>query len=239
MDVKYYSSLLRSVLGIKPVREWAKHTKVAFPGGLLVLVLVVGAFRAPAVLGSIAGLHKQTAADVLITRAADLKHAFKRVDVVAADEIEPLARVIREYRNDDRLARRVATALVRESRRAGVQPDILMAVLLVENPWINPAAKSPVGALGLMQVMPGHRGQWKACPNSLEDIESNICYGAQIFRSYLREEHGRVESALLRYNGCVRGTNTPICRDYPTAVFARAGRATLMRRSTRLATASD
>jgi soluble lytic murein transglycosylase-like protein len=78
-----------------------------------------------------------------------------------------------------------------------------------------------------MQVMPGHRGQWKKCPNSLDDIESNICYGAQIFRSYLRQENGHVEAALLRYNGCVKGTNTPNCHEYPKAVFARVGRATM------------
>src|SRR5205085_3422182 len=147
----------------------------------------------------------------------------QKVDGLYITEVAPLARVITAYRDDQRLARRVATALVKEGRRARVSPDILLAVLLVENPWINPSARSPVGARGLMQVMPGHRGQWKACPESLDEIESNICYGAQIFRSYLQEEHGEVESALLRYNGCVHGTNTPNCRAYPTAVFARAG----------------
>jgi soluble lytic murein transglycosylase-like protein len=147
--------------------------------------------------------------------------------------------VITNYRDDARLARRIATALVKEGRRAGVAPDILLAVLLVENPWINPSAQSPVGARGLMQVMPGHRGQWRACPNSLDDIESNICYGAQIFRAYLKEEHGHVEAALLRYNGCVHGTNTPNCREYPSAVFARAGRATLLSRRPLQNDASD
>ena len=239
MDIRYYGSLLRSVMGLRPVREWPTRLKKAFPGALLVVVLVVAAFRAPGALGSIAAFHNRSAADLLIGRAAELKHAFRRVDVVAADQVEPLARVIREYRNDDRLARRIATALVREGRRAGVQPDILMAVMLVEDPWIDPGVRSPVGAQGLMQIMPGHRGQWKACPVSLEDIESNICYGAQIFKSYLQEEHGQVESALLRYNGCVRGTNTPNCREYPMAVFARAGRATLMRRSARVVSLSD
>ena len=30
-------------------------------------------------------------------------------------------------------------------------------------------------------------------------------------------------AALLRYNGCVRGTNTPDCHRYPSRVLARAG----------------
>jgi soluble lytic murein transglycosylase-like protein len=115
---------------------------------------------------------------------------------------------------------------VREGRRANLSPDILLAVLLVENPWINPAARSPVGARGLMQVMPLHEGNWRRCPKSLDGIESNICYGAQIFRQYVREEGGQVERALLRYNGCVNATNTPNCHvAYPAAVFANVQRA--------------
>lgn len=228
MEVRYLGNLLRSVLGVRPVREWPVRVAVAFPGAILAIALTVAAFRAPGALGSIAGLHDRSAADELMARAAHINTALKKVDVVYADEVAPLARVLRAYRDDERLARRVATALVREGRRANVAPDILLAVLLVENPWINPSARSSVGARGLMQVMPGHRGQWKACPNSLDDIESNICYGAQIFRSNLQETHGNVEAALLRYNGCVNGTNTPNCHEYPAAVFARAGRATLL-----------
>ena len=239
MGIGYYATLLRSVLGIKPVREWRVRVAAVFPGAILGLALVVAAFRAPGALGSIAGLNNQTAADELIARASLVDHALKRVDVLYANDVDPLARVITEYRNDPRLARRIATALVKEGRRARVEPDILLAVMLVENPWINPSAVSPVGARGLMQIMPGHRGQWKACPNSLDGIESNICYGAQIFRSYLNETHGSVETALLHYNGCVHGTNTPNCRDYPAAVFARAGKATLMRHSQRVMQSAD
>lgn len=224
--IRYFGRLLRSVLGIKPVREWPIRAAYAFPGGVLAIALLFTGFRAPAVLGFATATRTPT--DHLLLRASEISNAFNRVDHVYEDEIQPLARVLITYRDDARLARRVATALVREGRRAGVKPDILLAVLLVENPWINPSARSPVGARGLMQVMPGHRGQWRACPASLEDIESNICYGAQIFRAYLRETNGHVESALLRYNGCVRGTNTPNCHEYPRAVFARVQRVTML-----------
>ena len=137
------------------------------------------------------------------------------------------------YKNDPRLVRRIATALVTESRRSNVSPDILLAVLLVENPWLDPDARSPVGARGLMQVMPLHRGHWKACPQDLDSIEGNICYGAQIFRDYVRVSDGDMEKALLRYNGCVNGTNTPNCGNYPNTVFARAGRAAFLSKSAR------
>jgi hypothetical protein len=225
MEFRYFCTLVGSVLNIKPVREWKVRPAVSVPAGMLALAFLFGAFRAPGAIGSIADFRNRTPTDHLILRASQVDHALENVDRVYEGEVEPLARVIMQYRSDERLANRVATALVRESRRAGLSPDIMLAVLLVENPWIDPSARSSVGARGLMQIMPGHRGNWKACPVSLDEIESNICYGAQIFRQYMREEDGQVDRALLRYNGCVLGTNTPNCHLYPQAVFARVSRA--------------
>lgn len=230
MELRYFAKLLRSVFGVRPVHEWRVRPAVALPSALLATALVVTAFRVPGAIGRDAGLKNRTPIDLMMLRARSAEYALGSVDAVAASQVEPLAHVVKTYRNDERLARRVATALVKESRRTGIKPEVLLAVLLVENPWIEPSAKSPVGATGLMQVMPGHRGQWKACPISLEGIESNICYGAQIFRAYLRETGGNVETALLRYNGCVKGTNTPNCHQYPAMVLARATRATALAR---------
>jgi soluble lytic murein transglycosylase-like protein len=229
MGLRYYLRLLRSVFGIKPVSEWQTRAAVAFPGVLLILALFVAAFRQPGT--AFGAFEPRTQTDRLIASANHMKFALKGVDEVYEEEVQPMERTILRYRNDERLARRVATALVREGHRAGLAPDILLAVMLVENPWINPDARSPVGARGLMQVMPGHKGKWKACPPSLDDIESNICYGAQIFKDYLRQT-GNVETALLRYNGCVRGTNTPNCHLYPSRVFARVSKPASVRRPT-------
>lgn len=142
--------------------------------------------------------------------------------------VAPIERVLRSYRDDQALASRVARSLVREARAVDVEPRLLLAVLLVENPWLDPDARSSVGAIGLMQVMPLHRGQWPGCAADLETIESNICHGARIFAHYFASEDGDIERALLRYNGCVRGTNTPDCHTYPQHVFARAGKASVL-----------
>ena len=104
---------------------------------------------------------------------------------------------------------------------------MLLAVLLVENPALEPKARSFVGAVGLMQVMPFHAGEWRPCAPDLEDVDANVCHGARIFAHYLGATNGDLDRALLRYNGCVKGTNTPDCGRYPTRVFARAGRASL------------
>ena len=229
MDLRYYLKLTGQVLGIRPVREWRARAAFAFPVVLLVAALFLAAFRSPGnVLGAI---ELRTPTARLSVKAGMDARALRGFDKLSEDHVKPLEKVILRYRNDERLARRIATALVREGHRAGLAPDILLGVMLVENPWINPSARSPVGARGLMQVMPGHQGKWRACPNSLDDIESNICYGAQIFRDYLRQT-GNVEKALLRYNGCVNGTNTPNCHLYPLQVFARVAKPSSFRQPT-------
>lgn len=165
--------------------------------------------------------------ETMIGRATEMEHRLKDVERVYERDVAPLETVLLDYRKDQALARRIAISLVREGARTDVEPSLLLAVLLVENPWLDAHATSPVGARGLMQVMPFHRGAWGDCAPRLDDVEANICHGARIFASYLKASKGDVDRALLRYNGCVTGSNTPDCHLYPSRVYARAGRAVL------------
>ena len=160
----------------------------------------------------------------LTERARGAVELFKNVEGYYDAEVAPLQRVLEHYRAPETLARRVAVALVREGRRVDVDPRLLLAVMLVENPDLDTTATSVVGARGLMQIMPLHRGEWKACKGGFVTIDANICYGARIFAWNLRQSGGNIEQALLRYNGCVRGTNTPDCQLYPQHVYTRASR---------------
>jgi len=139
-------------------------------------------------------------------------------------EVRPtLERYFARFNSDPVLVRRVARAVMREAERQKVAPSLIAAVLITENTTLKPTATSSVGALGLMQVMPMHAGQL-GCPSAnLADVDSNICHGTRILALNL----GRTKTstaALLRYNGCVRGANTPDCHRYPGKVLARAGR---------------
>jgi hypothetical protein len=201
------------------------------PGSMAIAGLVL------IILGGTAAVHggnrslaaRVAAVDGLEARAQHVSGLFDGVEDLYAEQVEPIERVLLGYRSDDpQLVRRVAVALVREARRTQLEPRLLLAVLLVENPWIDPGAASPVGAQGLMQVMPFHRGQWKPCAPRLDDIDANICHGARIFAWNLKASKGNIDKALLRYNGCVRGTNTPDCHQYPNHVYARAGRASVL-----------
>jgi hypothetical protein len=201
------------------------------PGRRVLMLGTTGAvlLGAAAVNGSEQPGDASVSPDALTERARHVGALLGMVDDYHAEHIAPLERVLLGYRSDDpQLVRRIAVSLRREAQRTGLEPRLLLAVLLVENPWLDPNARSPVGAQGLMQVMPFHRGSWKPCAPRLDDIESNICHGASIFAAYLQQERGNVDRALLRYNGCVRGTNTPDCHQYPNHVYARAGRASLL-----------
>lgn len=151
-----------------------------------------------------------------------------RVDRYYRDEVEPVERMLEPYHRDGDWVRRIALALVREAHHTGLDSRALASVLLVENPWLDPDAVSPVGAVGLMQVMPMHAGGWGCVSTDLEAVEVNICHGARIFAAYLAR-HGDLDRALLAYNGCVKGTNTPDCHMYPNHVYSRAGRAAMER----------
>src|SRR5690606_12687338 len=114
---------------------------------------------------------------VLEERAALVGAAYEKVERSYEEDVAPIERVLLQYRNEPELVRRIAVSLTRAGRANGIEPRLLLAVLLVENPWLNPGAESFMGARGLMQVMPMHRGQW-GCGDSLEDVDSNICHGA-------------------------------------------------------------
>ena len=133
------------------------------------------------------------------------------------EHVEPVEKVLRRRGLSEARARKISWPLVQESYRRGVDPATTAAILLVESEG-NPNARSSVGARGLMQVMPLWVGHWRSCGRDLYDIEDNICNGTSILAWYLRSR-GDERSALLGYNGCVNGTNTPNCHTYPNKIW--------------------
>ena len=139
------------------------------------------------------------------------------------DHVAPIERSLIRRRVPPEDARRMAWAIVENSRKRDLDPATVLAVLLIESVG-DPNATSFVGARGLMQVMPMHAGRWVGCGADMYDIEENICYGTSILAWYLRIMRGDERRALLGYNGCVRGTNTRDCFLYPDKVARiRAG----------------
>lgn len=132
------------------------------------------------------------------------------------DHVLPVERSLERWGVDRELARRVAWPLVENAYEHGLDPATVAAIVLVESRG-QPSATSFVGARGLMQIMPLHQGHWE-CGEDMYDIEANLCYGTNILRWNLDRFGGDERRALLAYNGCVRGTNTPNCHTYPDKV---------------------
>ena len=143
--------------------------------------------------------------------------------LTAGETRRPLQRYFARFSDDQVVVRRVAKAVALEAKRPNGPASLIAAVVVTENTTLTPDALSSVGARGLMQVMPMHAGQVGCQSDDLVNIESNICHGTRILSWNLRRTSSPV-AALLRYNGCVKGTNTPDCRKYPARVLARADR---------------
>ena len=158
------------------------------------------------------------------TRTATASDSLRAERGLEAKLLRPQLEVYFARFNPDRvLVRRISRAVVREARRQQVPPSLIAAVLVTENTTLKPGARSSVGAMGLMQVMPMHAGAALCGSSDLTDVDSNICHGTLILARNLRRTR-TTTAALLRYNGCVRGTNTPDCHRYPSKVLSRAGK---------------
>lgn len=146
-------------------------------------------------------------------------------DSAALIEIKKVAYSLRKYTNDTVLANRIASAIVVQGGKKNIDPALLVGVVLTEDAKLDPNAKSFVGARGLMQVMPFHAGKWKGCTSAdLFSIDSNICHGTSILADLIKRSPN-VARALQRYNGCVKGTNTPNCHTYSGKVLKFAEQA--------------
>lgn len=97
----------------------------------------------------------------------------------------------------------ILTTVHRQATLAGVQPELVLAVIDVESNFDRFAISSAT-ALGLMQVMPfwvpelGYKDK-----NQLFDVETNVLLGCRILRYYLDMEGGDLVRGLARYNGSV------------------------------------
>lgn len=151
---------------------------------------------------------------------ADQKRRFAE-DLVATGRMSPAR------------ADSIAHFAVREAFLRGVPPAVIFGVMLTENAQFISKARSNVGAVGLMQVYPKY---WlkdlsrKFGDPNIEADSTNLRYGVFILEHYLKPRKkgsgsqqvaaapSSLMKGLLRYNGCVRGTNTPRCHTYPTKV---------------------
>jgi len=211
-----------------PDPRWKRFLKAALQGTGAAVLLAAGTIwtirqQHPRYVKPGELLHLPPA---LVTAAAPGTEGYEApTDSAAQIEIKKVAYSLRKYTNDTVLARRIASAIVVQGGKKNIDPALLVGVLITEDAKLDPNAKSSVGARGLMQVMPFHAGKWKGCSSAdLFSIDSNICHGTSILADLIKRSPN-VSRALQRYNGCVRGTNTPNCGTYSGKVLKFAEQA--------------
>lgn len=153
-----------------------------------------------------------------------------RATIVAMPEFERdrqafAADLVATGHMDPARADTVSYFAVREAYLRGIPPAVVFGVMLTENSRFVSRALSNVGAVGLMQVYPK---VWlkvlqEKFGADLATDSTNLKYGVYILSTYIKTDRGvappsAVNRGLLRYNGCVRGTNTPHCKNYPSKV---------------------
>jgi soluble lytic murein transglycosylase-like protein len=82
------------------------------------------------------------------------------------------------------------------AHETGLDPDFLEAVARTESA-LDPAAVSPAGAVGVMQLMPATARRLGVDPR---DPAQNILGGARYLRAQLDRFDGRIDLALAAYN---------------------------------------
>jgi soluble lytic murein transglycosylase-like protein len=80
-------------------------------------------------------------------------------------------------------AKRYTSLIVKSAKKHGLDPLLVANLILTESSF-NPKAISPVGAIGLMQVMPFHYTKRRIPVSQWHDPAINIDLGCQIYASY-------------------------------------------------------
>jgi soluble lytic murein transglycosylase-like protein len=139
--------------------------------------------------------------DILVEAIADADSFEDRfeAEVWLTDMSRRLARQVPDA--EERFE--ILTTVHQQATRAGLAPELVLAVIDVESSF-DRFAISSASALGLMQVMPfwvpelGYKDK-----NELFVIKINILLGCRILKYYVDMERGDLIKGLARYNGSV------------------------------------
>lgn len=119
--------------------------------------------------------------------AASLKFGFVAVEE-SESAVAPMSPAVE---------RKFVVIVDRASRAAGVEGALVHALIFAESSY-DPAAVSPAGATGLMQLMPETARRYGV--NDLLDPEQNVRAGVRHLKDLLEQFDGDVELAIAAYN---------------------------------------
>ena len=105
------------------------------------------------------------------------------------------------YSTQYRIRADLATNILDVASAEGIDPELAFRLVKLESDF-NPRAKSPVGAIGLTQLMPATARYYQKgiTAEGLYDPNTNLRIGFRYLRGLVKEYDGNVNLALLVYN---------------------------------------
>lgn len=84
------------------------------------------------------------------------------------------------------------------AHESGIDPALVHAVIFIESGY-NPIARSPAGAVGLMQVIPATAARY-GISNPAESLLANLRAGTRYLRDLMNQFNHNLDLALAAYN---------------------------------------
>lgn len=139
-------------------------------------------------------------------RNVDTRTGYERIQI--RNKMIALAEHISdEHDIEYKKAQKIIDTTFLEAERANIEPILMLSVIGVESKY-KQFAKSKMGAVGLVQVMPNyHRtkiNELKKDNLDMWSVEGNIKLGVTIMKEYINLANGDIQRALQMYNGSTR-----------------------------------
>jgi len=190
-------------------------TGINTKAGMIVSAMVLLAFVSVAFLGSLIFLGEKTHNNQEEKFYSIKNNISECVELMLGDRIQvgdafripsPFNKEVVEQswpELDPAVANIIFETVIESAEENGLNPLFVLALINTESEF-NPKAKSPVGAIGLMQIMPKfhqEKIQHLDSQAKLYHIKTNVAIGTKILAEYLQQCDGNVRCGLNSYIG--------------------------------------
>ena len=142
---------------------------------------------------------------------------------VAQHESPPNSSGLSPYWNSN--VNRWAPFILSAADELKLDPDLIAAIIWKES-WGHAWERGPVGAVGLMGIMPFN---WRPSAEELHNPWTNVAWGANTLAQTIRDGKGDLYYALAAYNGGWDKIHLRVTRGYAGDVLNHYARAVAMR----------